>query len=172
MKKEVKLFVCYAKKNQVAASDLIERLKDYARPSRKYNYVFWRDVELLAGQDWAAEINRNIQACHCGILLISTSFLNSDYIKNIELPRLFANNKIIIPVALSKINFDKHDLLGLEQYQIFRLQSTGLDGPKEYSSLKSSQRKEEFVDKLFVQIETLLDDQKLSICISTENTKT
>ena len=64
---------------------------------------------------------------------------------------------MIFPVALSKLNFENHDLIGLEKYQIFRLEHRDFNEAKEYNSLSNEIRKDEFVDRLFVQIEKRLE---------------
>ena len=157
MKREIRIFVCYAHRNQKTATEFIERFKDYVSPSKNFKYIFWRDVELLVGQDWNHQIEQNLENCDCAILLLSTAFLNSNYIKKIEIPHLQDAQKLIFPVALSKLNFEKHDLFGLEKYQIFRLEHHDFSEAKEYNSLSNEGRKDEFVDRLFVQIEKQLD---------------
>lgn len=157
MKREIRIFVCYAHRNQKTATEFIERFKDYVSPSKNFKYIFWRDVELLVGQDWNHQIEQNLKDCDCAILLLSTAFLNSNYIKKIEIPRLQDAQKMIFPVALSKLNFENHDLIGLEKYQIFRLEHRDFNEAKEYNSLSNEIRKDEFVDRLFVQIEKRLE---------------
>lgn len=156
MKQKVKIFVSYAHRNKELAKKFIEQFKDHIAPSKSYEYIIWDDLELKVGEKWNAKILDEINKCDCGLLLISTSFLNSNYITTKELPALLNKNKLLIPVVLSKINFDRHDLKGLEEYQMYRLFDEGFKEPRSYSELKPK-RRFDFIDGLFIQMEELLD---------------
>jgi len=157
MKRQIKIFVSYSHFNQVMANKFIEKFIEYIRPSKIYNYVIWRDININAGDLWEAKILTNLRECDCGLLLISPSFLNSTFITENELPELLGGGKIVIPVALSKINFEHHDLHGLEHTQIFRLSDMGFKMPRSYSELKEK-RREDFIDALFCQMENRLQE--------------
>jgi len=155
MRKQIRIFVSYAHKNSLSAKTFIEALKEYSGPSKHFEYVFWQDLDLLPGEKWEKRISEELQKCDCGILLISASFLNSKYITEKEWPTLIADKKPIIPVMLSKINFEHHDLHGLQEVQIFRLSDPAFSAPRSYEEVKGK-RKAEFIDKLFAQMEDRL----------------
>lgn len=146
----------YSKRNSTAVRAFLDQFSDYIRASKTYDYSFWRDVELLPGTDWDHEIKSAIRKCDCALLLISASFLISPYINTVEISNLFKFGKIIIPVAIDKINFDYHDLKGLERYQIFRLENSSFSQPRSYAEVKGP-RKTEFINELFVKLENRLN---------------
>ena len=160
MKNKIKIFISYAHTNQVEAEIFIELFKDYIAPSKIYEYIIWKDTDLKAGEKWDEVIKKKLKTADCGLLLISTSFLNSTYIKNVELPILLDGKKVIIPVALGKINFDLHDLQGLEVYQIFRYQIGKSNVYRSFSEVKGK-RKMDFIDKLSQQLEGRLREIKI-----------
>jgi hypothetical protein len=160
MKKKVRIFISYAHRNQQLASEFSSKFVEYISASKRYEYEVWRDVELLVGQDWNEQIQKYLKECHVGILLISPSFLNSNYIKMDELPTILSSGKVILPVGLSHVDFERHDLLGLEKYQIFRLSSDAFLEPRFYEKLKLK-RRNEFIENLFTQLEKRLDDSNL-----------
>lgn len=64
----------------------------------------WHDRRIEAGQDFAGEIDRHIEADEIILLLVSPDFLNSDYCYEIEMSRALerhaAGEAIVIPVIL------------------------------------------------------------------------
>jgi hypothetical protein len=154
MRKNIKIFISYAHANQDLASRFVSKFKEYTRPSKTYYYQYWRDTDLLVGEDWDQEIKTALDECHLGMLLISASFLGSSYITRVELKAI--KNKPVLPVLLWPIDFERHDLKGLERYQFFRLQKPGLIRPKAYGECTTKQR-EEFIFLLFQQVEASLD---------------
>lgn len=152
-RRRVRVFISYAKKNQKGAEDFIERFRDYCAPSKRHEYVFWQFAELAPGSVWDEEIRRRLEACDCGLLLISPSFLSSRYIAEVELPALLQSGKPLIPVALAPFDLEKHDLLGLETRQIFYYPESA----RFYTQL-SQKKKERFVAELFARMEERLAD--------------
>ena len=97
VKKDVKIFVSYAHRNQGLATKFIDHFKECTEPSMKYEYLWWRDEEdILVGEDWDDEIKNALGKCDIGLLLISAYFLGSSYINNIELRKL--RDKPVVPV--------------------------------------------------------------------------
>ena len=157
MKRQIKIFISYSHNNQTMANNFIEKFSEYIKPSKIYDYVVWRDVDINVGDLWEVKILTNLKECDCGLLLISPSFLNSTFIKEKELPALLGGGKIVIPVALTKINFEHHDLHGLEHTQIFRLSDASFKMPRSFTELKEK-RREDFIDELFCQMENRLQE--------------
>jgi len=114
------------------------------------------DNDLVIGKDWNKQILNAIKNCDCGLLLISPSFLSSKYIIDVELKTLINENKKIIPVALRKIDLNRHDLKGLEKNQIFFYDKK--NEKRAFSELNSEKDKEQFIALLFQKIEQLLED--------------
>lgn len=157
MKQKVKIFISYAHSNGVSAKQFIEQFKDYITASKSFDYSIWHDVELNVGENWNAKILDELNKCDCGLLLVSTSFLTSNYITEKELPILLNKEKVVIPVLLSQIDFKRHDLKGLDEYQIYRLIDDRFKEPRSYAELKPK-RKLDFVSKLFNQMEERLEE--------------
>ncbi len=100
------------------------------------------------------EIKKALDKCDLGLLLISASFLGSTYITSVELK--FLGAKPVIPVLLWPVDFDRHDLKGLQEKQIFRYNKPGFLRPKAYGQCTTKQRVE-FMLELFQQVEKRLD---------------
>jgi len=154
MRKRVTMFVSYAHANQELAGRFVTQYKEYTRPSKSYHYNIWRDTDLLVGENWDQEIKKALDKCDLGLLLISASFLGSNYITSIELKLL--ETKPVIPVLLWPIDFDRYDLKGLDEKQIFRFNKPGFLRPKSYGHCTTKQRVE-FILALFQQVEKRLD---------------
>jgi WD40 repeat protein len=115
----LRFFVSYAHTDQKLKADLIERLQVQLDTHPAFQFELWSDGEILLGVDWCESIQRAMEACDFGLLLVSPNFLSRKFIKNHELPYLL-KNKPIIPIAVRKLIMDGGaDLLGLEKKQIF-----------------------------------------------------
>lgn len=153
MRDAVHFFLSYAHADRSVADDLILRLRQQMKPSRAYEYTLWRDTAILVGERWNDEIVQAIEACDVGLLLVSPAFLGSDFIDSEELPRLTGNKgKPIVPVMLRPVSFERHDLKGLTEYQIYRL-----DRQWSYNECLLDRVRSRFVEALFLQIEHRLD---------------
>lgn len=157
MKKKVKVFVSYAHRNQELAKKFIDQFYDYVAASKSYEYIFWNDLELQVGEKWDDKIKEKINECDCGLLLLSTSFLNSKYITETELPTLMENKKVLIPVLLQSVDMERHDLKGLKEYQIYRFRTEGFKDYRSYGDLKPKSRIN-FVKDLFITMEDRLNE--------------
>lgn len=156
MKKKIKYFVSYARRNSALTQNFMERLDDVLAPSKRFEYSRWQDNDLILGEDWEAQIILAIENCTFGLLLISPAFLASSFITKKELPKFVSGDKSSVPVMLQPVDFDRHDLKGLQKKQIFRFAPKGSAHPKAYAECKSF-RRDAFVLELFRQIERKLD---------------
>ena len=156
-KKDVMLFVSYARANKVLAANLVDRFREQAGASKRYRYSFWRDGHILVGEDWHQEIQRALDRCQLGLLLVSPAFLGSQYIAEHELPRFVsAGGKPVVPVMLQPVDLKRQDLKGLQSKQIFRLDRPRFSRPKAYADCSGAQR-DHFAQELFCQVEDRLD---------------
>jgi hypothetical protein len=157
MRKRVKVFVSYASRNKDLAVRFLEKFRDQLAPSKTYEYTFWRDTNILVGEDWHDEIQKALKKSDIGLLLVSPPFLGSPYITKHELPGFLGDRaKPVIPVMLQHIDFKRHDLKGLRSKQIFRLDSQRFKKPKAYGECTGNQR-DRFVERLFTKVELKLD---------------
>ncbi|HHG85632.1 MAG TPA: NACHT domain-containing protein, partial [Bacteroidetes bacterium] len=158
-KRVVRFFISYGHENATLKEDLLKRLGSYLKTAKNYEVQLWDDGEILPGDRWREEIEKNINRSHFGLLLVSPEFLCSEYITKNELPAFIQKapdqpgvNKRAIPVGLKPILFDgSMDLKGLEEHQVY------INRGKFYSELNSRQRKDEFVKHLFQTIIKVLD---------------
>lgn len=156
-KKKVELFVSYARSNKTLAGNFLHRYMEQAAASSRYAYHFWRDTDILVGEDWHQAIGRALGQCDLGLLLVSPAFLGSQYITEHELPEFVGSDaKPLIPVMLQPVDFERHDLKGLKRHQIFRLDGERFKHPKSYGDCAGSQR-DRFVQALFRRVEHKLD---------------
>ena len=135
--------------------DFLSRLDDVLAPSKQYEYMRWKDTDLIVGEDWESQISSAITACDVGLLMVSPSFLASKYITDQELPTFVMGRKASVPVMLQRIDFELHDLKGLEKKQIFMLDSEAFTKPRAYAECKKH-RRDSFVLELFRKIERKL----------------
>ena len=124
-------------------------------PSKTFEYVLWRDTGLEVGEEWEKRITKARDACDFGLLLVSPAFLASRYITEKELPPFVSGERPSIPVMLSRVDFSRHDLKGLEKRQIFQFAYEGFKGPRAYGECRK-QRRDDFIFELFKVIESRL----------------
>ena len=156
-RRKVKIFVSYARANKKLSRRFIDKFREMVAASRRFEYVFWQDNEILVGENWHAEIQAALDRCDLGMVLISPAFLGSKYITEDELPKFVGNGaKPLIPVMLQPVDFEYHDLKGLHEAQIFMLDTPNLQAPKAYGQCSNKQRYQ-FVMDLFRQLEKRLE---------------
>ena len=157
MKTKITIFVSYARANRDLATRFLRKFREQAIPSKQYHYTFWRDNDILVGEKWHEEILNALRQCDVGLVLVSPAFLGSQYIQDHELPEFVkGGDKPVIPVMLQPIDLERHDLKGLQQTQIFRLDRPRFASPKAYGECSGSHR-DQFALELFRQVEARLD---------------
>ncbi len=85
MPKLPKFFLSYAHKDEAFKNDLVTHLAGLIKQEQ---LTCWDDIQITPGDDWQAEINNAMASCDVALLLVSASFLASDFITNFELPTL------------------------------------------------------------------------------------
>lgn len=149
----LEVFVCWAHLDALLADKLLAELKPQLMASRRYAFHVWRDRGLVIGEHWRQEIARALRQCWGGLILVSPALLSSDFIDKHELPHFLAGvaPKPALPVMLQRVSFERHDLKGLEDVQIFTL-----DG-RAYGDLTTKAQRSRFAEQFFLQIETRCD---------------
>src|SRR5712692_718142 len=67
----------------------LEELKRYFKPlERSERVALWDDTRIQPGEEWQNEIKEALQRAKIAILLVSQNFINSDFIRNNELPNI------------------------------------------------------------------------------------
>ncbi len=161
MKRRVSFFVSYAKANKVAVDQFLQLYREQIGASKRFSYALWTDHEIVVGDNWNQSIQNAIEETDFGILLVSPAFLNSVYIASNELPSyLKASGKRCFPVMLANVDLERHDLKGLEQKQIYRLDSIKLKQPRAFTYLKDL-RKAQFVEEFFAKVDDWLHENHM-----------
>ncbi|GGW75548.1 toll/interleukin-1 receptor domain-containing protein [Alteromonas halophila] len=156
-KKQISVFVSYAHRNKKLAVEFLDLLEELLLPSRHYQFDLWFDNYIDVGEKWREQILDSLEKADIGLLLVSPAFLASPFISESELPAFIGENaKPMLPVMLSKIDFEKHDLKGLGEYQLYRYEDKKLSAPRAYSELKKK-RREQFAWEVFQLIHKKLD---------------
>ena len=97
----MKVFVSYSHADEKLKDALLKHLKPLERMKL---ITEWHDRKLLAGDDWGAEINQNLEAADIILILVSIDFINSKYCYDIELDRALERHAAascrVVPVIL------------------------------------------------------------------------
>lgn len=114
MPPKAQIFISYSHKDKKYLQKLLTHLSALKRSEQVEE---WSDRNIDAGQEWAKEIDTSMQTADVILLLVSASFLNSDYCYSLEgkyaLERHRAKNACVIPVLLRPVVWEDtplHDL--------------------------------------------------------------
>ncbi|HLV99299.1 MAG TPA: toll/interleukin-1 receptor domain-containing protein [Ktedonobacterales bacterium] len=70
----------------------------------------WSDRDITGGEEWAGEIDENLEAADIILLLISADFINSNYCYDIEMARALERHEArtarVIPIVLRPVEWD------------------------------------------------------------------
>ena len=101
----------------------------------------WDDTQIKAGMKWREEIEKALGSAKVAVLLVSTNFLNSDFISRDEVPALLKaaqeDGATILPLILRPCLYKSHPKL--KEYQAVNNPS------KPLSTLRTSKQEEIFV---------------------------
>ncbi len=97
----LKLFYCYTR----ADARLLKRLDDHLTILKREGIISeWHDGDISAGLEWEEEIHQHLQSAQIILLLISSSFLASDYCYDIEMQKALEKQENgtarVIPIIL------------------------------------------------------------------------
>jgi O-acetyl-ADP-ribose deacetylase (regulator of RNase III) len=112
--KAAAVFVSYAHEDQ----QLRKKLSDHLGGLHHGGYISeWNDGQIMAGQEWAPEIIRQLDEADIILLLVSSSFLGSEFIGRVELTRALERHRrgeaVVIPVILKPADWQSAGLAGL-----------------------------------------------------------
>lgn len=108
-----KIFISYSHDDK----KWLEMIKKHLKVLKFDNLDFelWEDSKIKTGDNWKEEIDKALYESGIAILIISTSFLASDFIINDELPVLLNNAEKrgtkILPLIAGKSRFLKNEKL-------------------------------------------------------------
>ncbi|MEO1394933.1 MAG: toll/interleukin-1 receptor domain-containing protein [Cyanobacteria bacterium J06634_5] len=102
----LRLFYSYSHKDEILRDQLDTHLKILERQGLIQS---WHDRRILGGEDWAQEIDTNLQQADIVLLLISADFIASDYCYNIEMEQAMERHQAgkakVIPVLVRAADF-------------------------------------------------------------------
>src|SRR6266581_3460690 len=105
--KLLKLFYCYAHEDKELRDELDNHL---SLLKRQHQITSWYDREILPGINWEKVIDTQLNSAHIILLLVSASFLASDYCYGIEmkqaLERHIAGTARVIPIILRRVYWE------------------------------------------------------------------
>jgi O-acetyl-ADP-ribose deacetylase (regulator of RNase III) len=109
------VFVSYAREDE----RLRDKLSDHLGGLRTGGYISqWNDGQIVPGQEWAPEIIRRLDEADIILMLVTSSFLGSEYIGRVELARALERHRrgevIVIPVILKPADWQSAGLEGLQ----------------------------------------------------------
>jgi tetratricopeptide (TPR) repeat protein len=102
----VEVFFSYAHEDEKWRQELEKHLSMLKRSDL---ITAWHDREILAGKEWAQEIDRHLNTAHLILLLISPDFMASDYCWGVELQRAMerhhAGEARVIPILIRPVSW-------------------------------------------------------------------
>ena len=133
------VFVSYSH----ADEEYLKRLRVHLGLLERRNIKIWTDKDIAPGMKWQDEITNALARTKVAVLMISTDFLNSDFITSQELPPLLAAAQSegveILPVIVKPSAFGDIDVEPLSCYQAVNM-------GRPLAKLKDdAEREEEFV---------------------------
>jgi hypothetical protein len=100
----INVFFSYSRQDEALREKLAEHL---IALERQGIITSWSDRKIEAGAEWAAEIDTCLNNADIILLLVSASFLNSDYCWGVELEKAMARHEAgeacVIPVILRPV---------------------------------------------------------------------
>ena len=123
-----KIFISYAHEDEKYLKRLLTHFEVLEHEGIKLDA--WSDKRLVAGVRWYDEIERAMQECQVAILLVSTDFLASKFIREVELPTILEAAKLrgvtVLSIIVSPCRFSQTEFL--KDYQAINSPETPLSG--------------------------------------------
>jgi TIR domain len=103
----IRLFYSYSHKDE----ELRKELEDHLALLRRQGVISgWHDRMIGAGEDWRGKLDKNLDEAQIILLLISPSFLASDYCYDVETKRALERHDkgeaTVIPVLLRPVDWE------------------------------------------------------------------
>jgi hypothetical protein len=109
------IFVSYSHRDRKWLDELIITL---APLIRNRNITIWDDTKIAVGQRWKAEIADALERAKVAVLLVTRSFLASEFIANEEMPHLLeAANKAGLTVVWIAVGDSLYEETEITEYQ-------------------------------------------------------
>lgn len=133
------VFICYAHKDNDDTDPKkrwLDRFRTHLQPLEfEGQLTICSDQDIAIGDDWHEHIQTHLNGARVAVLLISSNFMASEYIRNSELPVLLRRAKEqgtkILPVLVGPSWFDRAKFkypdpkTGPEEFTLASLQTAG-----------------------------------------------
>ncbi len=110
----IKVFVSYSHRDANYLED--DSLLGFLKGLKKDQVEFWTDRHIRTDELWDDVIKANIQDAHIALVLVSQSFLDSDYCQDVEIRGFLANKSYLFPIILSPCDWQRHEWLSRRQF--------------------------------------------------------
>jgi hypothetical protein len=104
--RSIKVFISYAHTDQALCKKLQDHLSPLIRSGRM---TIWQDQEIPAGENWEDHINTRLNDADVILLLVSASFIASNYCWNKEVREALERHKAgmvqVIPIILKPVHW-------------------------------------------------------------------
>jgi internalin A len=101
-----KLFISYSHKDEIYKDELLEHLSGMQRNGEIKN---WTDRAILPGEKWDDVIKKSLEESNIVLFLVSSSFIASDYIQNVEIKKAIEkhnrNEIVIVPIPVRPFDY-------------------------------------------------------------------
>ncbi len=103
---DIKVFISYAHKDEELRIELDKHLTSLKRQGI---IATWQDREILPGDEWAGEIDQQLNTAQIILLLISSDFLHSDFCYSHEMQQAVSRHEAkearVIPIILRSVEW-------------------------------------------------------------------
>lgn len=117
--KKTRVFVSYSHQDRKYLEDGL--LLDYLKGLEQEGFDFWSDERIITSEIWDEEIKKQMSSADIALVLVSQSFLNSKYCREVEITTFIEERKKrglrIFPIILSACDWKKQDWLRTTQFQ-------------------------------------------------------
>lgn len=112
---ETLLFLSYAHEDDKFKKGFVDAINPALKGK---NWRLWQDGEIMPGANWDDKIKKNLTEAEVIILLVSTDFLNSQYVLEVELRESLERHKkgtaLVIPIILDGCLWEETELQGIQ----------------------------------------------------------
>ncbi len=117
-RKKIRVFVSYAHQDRKYLAN--DSLPGYLKGLEQEGFEFWHDQNILAGELWSEEIQKQMASADIALVLVSQAFLHSQYCQEREAASFITERKkrglIIVPIILSACSWEGYDWLRSTQF--------------------------------------------------------
>jgi len=117
----VRVFVSYAREDRrwLDPDYRFSLIPFLVESLRRHKVAFWFDKELKPGDEFRRFIESQIDQSQIALLIVSQSFLNSEFIENREMPRIAERARlgqmIVVPVLVEPCDWSEYPFLADRQ---------------------------------------------------------